>query len=833
MSLVITFSLFSQVKKEAVDGRLIVVAVTDSLAFKKSYPQETFVGLGVHGYFKLAPQNLTSALKKRMEQDPNIIGIYAHEKPHVEASIDFTNPAFNRITTLQNKYPALTGVGSKISVKEENFDVTDVDLVGRTFTTSLTPSTTAQHATTMSVLIGGAGNSSAKGKGVATGVQLTATNFNNLLPDATSYFQSNNIYIQNHSYGVGIENYYGPEAAAYDQQVTDYPNLLHIFSAGNLGKSKPTAGVYKDFLYANLSGNFKQAKNVVLVNAVDSTLGINQQNSRGPAFDGRLKPELTAYGQGGTSEAAALTSGLATLLRERFIEKFSTAPSASLLKAILIASADDIGAKGIDFLYGYGSINADRAIQLVDAGQVSAQTLTSSNMVSVPIVVPTNTSELRVAVCWTDPPAALNATNVLINDVDTWLDTGTGSILPWVLNSFPHVDSLTKAPKRKADHLNNVEYITLENPAAGTYQLKIKAPVMAGSQPVSVAYWIHENKPFSWDYPLANDVLEGGKKSLLVWQANSAAVGDLYVQFNQGVWQRVGTQLNLSNYFYYKPPASLSVAKFKMVVGGIDYLSDEFVVSPAPKLEVAFVCADSVGLTWKKITNTNGYQLFTLGGNYLVPLVNTLDTLQTFQSIGSKNFSLAPIINGKWGLRSQLIDYTNQGGNCFLKLFDAVRTSGNEIRIQASLSSWYGIKNVVVIKTTRSGTRDYQTILPSSTLRFEFSDSDLVAGTMAYQLRVNLKNGGVLVSDEISIPIEEKGKVLLYPNPVNATSDLNIVTNGQGTFLLTDLMGRSVLNLELKESLKSIDILNLPNGLYVYQLLENNQVKDSGRLLKY
>lgn len=101
--------------------------------------------------------------------------------------------------------------------------------------------------------------------------------------------------------GWALKTTYGNEAFVYDQQVSTNPNLSHVFSAGNSGKLEPPSGTYLNMKFANLSGNFKQAKNVLEVNAVDSTLTVNALNSRGVAFDGRLKRELTAFGQDGTS----------------------------------------------------------------------------------------------------------------------------------------------------------------------------------------------------------------------------------------------------------------------------------------------------------------------------------------------------------------------------------------------------------------------------------------------------------------------------------------------------------------------------------------------------
>src|ERR1041384_1183825 len=102
--------------------------------------------------------------------------------------------------------------------------------------------------------------------------------------------------------------------------------MVHVFSSGNSGQLQQTTGTYQNMSFAKLTGNFKQAKNVLVVNAVDPTLLINALNSRGPAFDGRIKPELTAFGQNGTSESAAVASGVSALIQEKYFSASSQIP---------------------------------------------------------------------------------------------------------------------------------------------------------------------------------------------------------------------------------------------------------------------------------------------------------------------------------------------------------------------------------------------------------------------------------------------------------------------------------------------------------------------------
>ncbi|MBI1768950.1 MAG: S8 family peptidase [Bacteroidetes bacterium] len=812
------------------------VSVRDLEAFKKKYVDRILI----HTLQDQSNIVIISALHQKtfdqLKDDANVLFIDHHEKVREEATLDHVNSNFNRITKAHFAFPDILGSNQKISIKEQRFDTSDIDLKNRSFTTSVTPSTTSQHATTMAILVGGGGNSSWRATGVVPQSQLTSSDFSNLSPDIVTIFNSNYIHLQNHSYGVGIENYYGNEAVAYDLQVYQNPTLLHVFSSGNSGQSKPTSGTYSNLTFANLTGNFKHAKNILVVNAVDTTLSINSLNSRGPAFDGRVKPELTTFGQGGTSEAAALASGISALVQEKYNVTNGQLPDASMVKAILIASSDDIGPKGIDYLYGYGNINAYKALKLVELNQQTKVTMASNDQINVPINIPASTSEIKIAVAWSDPPAAVNVNTVLINDIESWLDDGSTITLPWTLNSYPNSDSLLAAPKRNADHFNNVEYITLANPPQGLYQLVLKSGALTNSsQTVSVAYWMNQQKQFSWDFPDSTQIIEGGKKNLLVWEAEPNQKGDLYLQLNQGNWQLIKSGLDLNSYFYWSSPNQLTKAKLKMVIGTKEFVSGEFLISPLLKMSTAFSCADSIGLIWNAVKAPVSYELYTMGSQYLKKFSDTKDTLQVLPKSKDKFFSVAPVLNGVTGLKSEAIDYTQQGAFCYLNLFAAARFSALQVRVQLSLSSWYNVGHVIIFKTVNNGVPiPYKNISPSSSTQFIYFDADLISGAMVYQAEIFFKNGLTLFSDIIEIPIEEKGKVILYPNPVSASkSDLNILSEGIGTFRVLDLFGRTVLEKDIRLFEDVLDVVNLPAGLYIYQFLSGDQVKDTGRFVKY
>jgi subtilisin family serine protease len=134
------------------------------------------------------------------------------------------------------------------------------------------------------------------------------------------------------------------------------------------------------------------AKNVITIgSAADAVTGgvrdeskaiVSSFSSCGPTDDGRIKPDITANGDGlysslggsdtsygtysGTSMATPNACGSAALLIQQFSNLFpSQAMRASTLKGLLIHTADDRGHAGPDYKYGWGLINVKAAADLI------------------------------------------------------------------------------------------------------------------------------------------------------------------------------------------------------------------------------------------------------------------------------------------------------------------------------------------------------------------------------------------------------------------------------------------------------------------------------------
>jgi hypothetical protein len=135
------------------------------------------------------------------------------------------------------------------------------------------------------------------------------------------------------------------------------------------------------------------------VGATDSFSIVAALSSKGPAHDGRVKPELVAFGEDGSSGAAALVSGTSLLLQHLYKQTNGVLPTNSLIKAILINSADDVDNTEVDYKSGFGSLNANNALKTLQANRFFAGSVSNSSNQSYTITLPAGIKKLKATLC--------------------------------------------------------------------------------------------------------------------------------------------------------------------------------------------------------------------------------------------------------------------------------------------------------------------------------------------------------------------------------------------------------------------------------------------------
>ncbi len=795
-------------------------------------------------YYRTTVKNKSDL--KQLAENPNISYIGQESfQPFTESRVLDLNLNPNKINFLHYQYPQLNGEGLVVSVKEFNYDIDDIDLAQRNLPSNLAADVQDNHATEMATIIAGAGNSYFTGRGVAKTATITSSSFESVLPDSDNDYQSLNAMIQNHSYGTTIENYYGVNAEAYDLSANNNPQLLHIFSSGNQGAVTSSEGPYVGINgYANLTGNFKMSKNTLVVGSVDTLNNVPFFVSVGPTFDGRVKPEIVAYSGVGSSNSAALVSGLSLLLQEQYKLQHGALPNSALVKAILINEADDVGAPNVDFKTGFGNVNGHRSIKTIMSNQYYSNTVVQGETATFNIDVPSNTANLKITLVWNDPVATVNTSQALVNDLDLSVTAPSQTYLPWVLDASPNANALASLATRGVDRRNNVEQVTIANPEQGNYQVNIHGFDLAtNSQSFSVAYSVELKDEFIWTFPTGTDNMpyNGETNGYFRWESSlSQSTGQLELSLDNGLsWEVLATNINLNKgMIRWNVPSNLSgIAKARMVVGGQTYETDDFVISRTLNFKVAFNCSDSTLFSWQRDQLAASYDLYHFSGAPYLEKVGTLtDTaivIKTNQFEGS-NFAIVPQYNnGLQAAGTPTFDYTRLNNNCYLNVF-AATAENNGIRLQLNLDLTYGVNQVVFDKLVNNQFININTTNIENQSQLVVLDENPVNGLNFYRATVLFDNGEATVSETVGVFYVASGNALVFPNPVSREDFLNIYTEQfDNQTLQLEIMndkGQLVFEKTLFSDRNAVVLPDLSAGLYIYRLKTPGKTL-SGRLI--
>ncbi len=336
-------------------------------------------------------------------------------------------------------------------------------------------------------------------------------------PQASNMFRpayQDGARIHTNSWGMPNSNgNYNNFSAQMDEFMWQHPEFLLVFAAGNDGadsnrngridegtvsapgtaKNVLTVGASENYLLEGgiqrplrdlFGGQRYPAEPLASDLLSDDPNGLAAFSSRGPARDGRLKPEVVAPGTnivsncstvsgasdlwgkmnddycyaGGTSMSTPLVAGAAAVLRQHLVQDWGIeAPTAPLVKAILMHSADDLfpgqyglvgASRGQEILnpgpgmaQGFGRVNIDRATNS-EVFHLVAQGLASlGELEGIAYIPPAPINELRVTLVFLDAPALPNAARTLINDLDlvVTLEDGRRFTSQDRINPFEHL----------------------------------------------------------------------------------------------------------------------------------------------------------------------------------------------------------------------------------------------------------------------------------------------------------------------------------------------------------------------------------------------------------
>jgi hypothetical protein len=416
----------------------------------------------------------------------------------------------------------------------------------------------------------------------------------------------------------------------------------------------------------------------------------------------------------------------------------------------------------------------------------------------------------------------INSEKALVNDLDLEVIAPDNTLYqPWVLDHRPqHLHAL---PQRGTDTLNNAEQVTIANPAAGNYTIQVSGSRMiTTAQSFSIAYQVDSNDQLEWTFPTRTDQLKSGSSQVLRWQTNKPGKAIIELSVNGQGWQPVAVIDQAEKGFYqWQTPEVNTTAILRIVSGNLTVETDTFMISAPLTPQVGYNCKDSFLLYWNP-QNVKHYQLYVLNDQYLESVIVTTDTFAFFSKTAAKSmyYSIAPVVNGRPGFRSAILNYTAQGVDCYFKSFFLQLQLETAARFSGAIGSIYGVQNIHFQKYRTGSFSHLQSRTPA--MQFQFEDSSLHRGLNQYRLMIELMNGKTLYSETINVYHFPDSDVVIYPNPAGTHQSIRIATSKAGrkrveVYQSNGLLIRQFL---LSDLTTVFSVPKLPAGMYFFTIFD-------------
>lgn len=714
---------------------------------------------------------------KRLASQPFIQ--YVQAIPQQDRLLNNKSTANARANVLKSALPGarnLSGAGVVVGIGDESNPLRHIDFNTRIINRA--PIDAGNHGLHVMGTMAGAGIMDERYAGYAPQATVVAQSYSSILAYSPQYVQDFGMVVTNNSYGSDVvtcetNGVYDLYSYILDQQAFEMPYLQHVFAAGNSGNV--TCAPYAAG-FATVLGGYQTAKNVITVGATGETGGIATGSSRGPVKDGRIKPEITAQGNGimstypnnlygsgtGTSMATPAVSGGLALLYERYRQlNGNQNPKNGLMKALLVNGAVDKGNEGPDYRFGFGWLNLLRSVKMLESQSYATGQVSHQGTNNLSINVPANTAQLKVMLYWNDPAGNTLASQSLIHNLDLKVtDPSSKDVLPRLLD--PSIANVDNVAGTGVDNRNNMEQVVINNPASGTYNISVKGTTVgqAPSQEYFVVYDIIPNS-ITITNPIGGEWLKDGDPIYISWDAfgNSSSTFNVQYSGNNGAnWANISNNLAAgTSQVAWSIPVGMRSDKVRVRViqnsTGAQSVSEPFTVIGVPTVTLANLqCEGYIALEWTPVTGASDYEVMVLKGKDMVPVATTAATAYSMGGLVKDSVYYVTVrarVNGAPGRRALAISRKPDTGTCTGTISD------NDLKIES------------IVTPAASGRKNSSSELGNAVfVKMRIKNLDDVDFNGPVQVGYELN--GVAIPVETITPFIEKGKTYDHTFTVGA-----------------------------------------------------------------
>jgi Secretion system C-terminal sorting domain len=310
-----------------------------------------------------------------------------------------------------------------------------------------------------------------------------------------------------------------------------------------------------------------------------------------------------------------------------------------------------------------------------------------------------------------------------------------------------------------------------------------------------------------WTIPGASPSVPGGGFNIIRVNGsgysggpNNAQNGNQYVDINgaAGIVQQsftvtCGSTLEFSGWFSRREPGGSGFNGSMDIIDG----SNNIITSSTV---VSFTSNESEE-TWKQVIGT---PVAVVAGTYTIRFI-----MDDYANIDDAFLCISP----GCVLATTLTDFSVKSNKCNADLNWA---AADEI----------DLKNYEV-QTSNDGTifKTIATILPTNASNYSF-ENKTVSGKSFYRLKLNDKDNTFTYSKIVPVTINcDNVFVSVYPNPVSDILHVNINSNSLSRAVIYNASGKNISTTILQNGDNTINVKNLPNGMYVVKVLSDNDAK--------
>jgi|GEM_PF-348400 hypothetical protein len=700
------------------------------------------------------------------------------------------------------------GTGVSVAINDDGFAGPHIDFKGRADQSNVINDFTGGHGDMTVGIVGAAGNLDPTMRGMAPGAFLWVRSISGAFANTLSLHQNEDVMVFSTSYSDGCNAGYTSLTQQVDEEIYDNPSLIQVFSTGN--NNNNDCGYGAGDQWGNITGGHKMGKNVMATANLDNLDSLSNSSSHGPASDGRIKPDIAAHGAGhystsannnyspggGTSAAAPGIAGVLTQLHQAYREfnNGDNAPS-GLLKASILNTANDLGNPGPDFKFGWGKVNAYKAMKTLEDERYISDSISHGDVEAHILSVPANVEEMRVMVYWHDLEGSISASYALVNNLDMRITDPLSNIYqPLVLDHTPNPVTLNNNAIPGNDSINNVEQIRIANPSNGNYTITITGTAIPqGPQTYFVVYEYIYNE-IMVTYPVGGEGLIPGSTERIHWDA-IGSFGNFTAEYttNGTTWTIISDTIPGDARFVDFPvPNIVSRASVRISRNSIYDESDEYfsIIDTPSNIVINSVCSgtNTIQVSWDSVTSATSYDVFLLGAMYMdsVATTNDLNYSIVVPNVYQDNWISVRARGSNWIVGRRAIAIKADGSDCYLDCIsedDAgvesilsptsfnESCSGNLIDVVVNLTNigpnvqtgfpvYYQLNNNTVVIDTFTNT-----LSGGSIETFTFTDPLYITTSGSYTITVwtGLDNDGALCNDTLEYTFQFFNPITAFP----------------------------------------------------------------------